>query len=208
MRGNARTQRPSCLRPLPRTLLFLWLARCICPLALPLARPSLADDVADEVSRQIKAAQETALQWWQLPDQRVTVARSTHTTPQGVQYLRVVFILRNRQGGALACASSGGRELQAYWRQQLSERLSHVQQEHSLSDCELEKLSLAGDVDIARFHRRVLEAEQLLVTPEVRQDPARINQLLAPIEASCSKEGLFNTRSLYGRVLATLLANH
>ncbi|MCA9183578.1 MAG: hypothetical protein KDA51_19085 [Planctomycetales bacterium] len=176
-----------------------------CWIGLSLQCPLLAGDNEEAIPPQLKAAQENALNWWRDSDNHITTVESTHTNRDGVRERTVVFILRDPNGRSLAIGRAGSIELQTFFEQRLLQRLALATQEHRLTQEQLDKLKLAANLDIGRFNRRVQEAEQDLNTPAPLDDVRSFKRHLSSISQDCDGE-LFGGQSLFGRVLATLLA--
>ncbi len=197
----------SCHRALPNWRFYnpmAWLVAC-CWIGLSVPCALLADDNDEAVPPQLKAAQQNALNWWRDPDNRITTVESTHSNRDGIRERTVVFILRDPNGRSLAVGRAGSIELQTFFEQRLQQRLALATQEHRLTQEQLDKLKLAADLDIGRFNRRVQEAEQDLNTPTALSDVRSFKRYLSSISQDCDGE-LFGGQSLFGRVLATLLA--
>lgn len=165
----------------------------------------VADDNDEAIPPQLKAAQENALNWWRDSDNHITTVESTHTNREGIRERTVVFILRDPNGRSLAVGRAGSIELQTFFQQRLQRRLALLAQQRRLTEEQLGKLELAADLDIGRFNRRVQEAEQNLNTPAALDDVRSFKRYLSSISQDCDG-GLFGDQSLFGRVLATLLA--
>ena len=176
-----------------------------CWIGLSMHSPLFADDNEGAIPPQLKAAQENALNWWRDSDNHITTVESTHTNRDGVRERTVVFILRDPNGRSLAIGRAGSIELQTFFEQRLLQRLALATQEHRLTQEQLDKLKLAANLDIGRFNRRVQEAEQDLNTPAPLDDVRSFKRHLSSISQDCDGE-LFGGQSLFGRVLATLLA--
>ena len=176
-----------------------------CLLGLSLPNKVAADDKQKVVPLQLRMAQANALKWWRDSDNHVTTVESTHTNRFGVRERTVVFILRDPNGRSLAVGRAASSEMQAFFETRLQQRLTLATQEHELTEEQLAKLKLAANLDIARFNRRVQEAEQNLNAPEALDDARSFKQHLSSISQDCDG-GLFGEQSLFGHVLTTLLA--
>lgn len=208
MQGSAvAPQHVSCRAAAPAWQ-FSNLVACLvagCLIGLSAQCELLADDNDGAIPLQLKTAQANALTWWRDSSNHITTVESTHTNRDGNRERTVVFILRDPNGRSLAVSRAGTVELQTFFQQRLHQRLTLAAQQHGLTEEQLDKLKLAADLDIGRFHRRVQEAEQNLNTPAALEDVRSFKRHLSSISQECDGE-LFGVQSLFGRVLATLLA--
>lgn len=140
-------------------------------------------------------------QQWLDPGNRIIAHISKHTNHRGQARATLVFLLRDENARGLAIGLPGSEALRVFFRGQLQHELARMLKDHRLEPSQIDKLNLAGELDIVRFLRKSQVIERQLSQIDFETGLPAANKLIAPLTKIC-ESGLFNQDSLYAQVLA------
>lgn len=119
----------------------------------------------------------------------------------------LLWVLCSPNGQPLAVSPIDEAKVDDYFRSRLAAKLAEVSKERILRPEQIDKLTLAAQVDLARLRRLAQRTDEELAKSANDSDGAnerKINTMLHSLSVACDQE-LFAEKSLFNRVLAKQL---
>ncbi len=121
----------------------------------------------------------------------------------------LLWVLCNPQGQPLAVCPIDEAKLDDYFRSRLAAKLAEISKERVLRPEQIDKLTLAAKVDLARLKRlaqRVDEELSKSANNSNGDSERKVNNMFHALSNACDQE-LFREKSLFNRVLAKQLVD-